>query len=226
MKAIVVLLWVFLLGGCMTAPNIHQFEPVAPQVMTQSPQLAVPASPANGAIYQAGQTLRLFEDRTARHPGDILTVRLVESTNASKSANSAVDKSSSTSLPNPLIFGELGALGANDLQVEIEGNRDFSGGGQSNQSNSLNGQISAVVTHVYPNGNLAIRGEKMLTLNQGEEYVQLAGMVRPDDIAPDNSILSTQVADAKITYGGTGAMADANATGWLQRFFLSPLWPL
>jgi flagellar L-ring protein precursor FlgH len=225
MKAIVVLLFVFLLGGCMTVPNVHQFEPVAPQVMAQ-PLPAGPVVPANGAIYQAGQALRLFEDRTARHPGDILTVYLVERTNASKSANSAVDKSSSTNLPNPLLFGQLGALGANDLQMEIEGNRDFSGGGQSNQSNSLNGQIAAVVTHVYPNGNMVIRGEKMLTLNQGEEYVQLAGMVRPDDIAPDNSILSTQVADAKITYGGTGAMADANATGWLQRFFLSPLWPL
>jgi flagellar L-ring protein precursor FlgH len=224
MKAIVVLFSMFLLYGCMTVPNVHQFEPVAPQVMAQSLP-AAPVIPANGAIYQADHGLHLFEDRTARRPGDILTVLLVERINASKSANSAVDKSSTTSLPNPLLFGQLGALGANDLQVDIEGSRDFSGGGQSNQSNSLNGQISAVVTHIYPNGNLGIRGEKMLTLNQGEEYVQLAGMVRPDDIAPDNSVLSTQVADAKITYGGTGALADANASGWLQRFFLSPLWP-
>lgn len=223
MKALAVFTGSILLWGCMTAPNVHDFEPVTPQVMAPSPQPAAVA--ANGAIYQSGQGLRLFEDRTASQVGDILTVYLVERTNASKSANSAVDKSSNTSLPNPLLFGELGALGYDNVEVEVGGSREFSGGGQSNQSNSLNGQISAVVTHVYPNGNLGIRGEKMLTLNQGEEYVEINGVVRTDDIAPDNSVLSTQVADAKITYGGTGALADSNATGWLQRFFLSPLWP-
>lgn len=223
MKAFAVLVASALLWGCMTVPNIHDFEPVTPQVMAPSPQPAPMA--ANGAIYQSGQALRLFEDRTASQVGDILSVLLVERTNASKSANSAVDKSSNTSLPNPLLFGEFGALGSRNVDVEVGGSREFTGGGQSNQSNSLNGQISAVVTHIYPNGNLGIRGEKMLILNQGEEYVEINGVVRPDDIAPDNSVLSTQVADAKITYGGTGALADSNANGWLQRFFLSPLWP-
>ncbi|HAS51981.1 MAG TPA: flagellar basal body L-ring protein, partial [Gammaproteobacteria bacterium] len=84
---------------------------------------------------------------------------------------------------------------------------------------------SAVVVGVYPNGNLAIRGEKMLTLNQGEEMVQISGVIRPEDIKADNSILSSQVADAKITYAGNGSLADANTIGWLGRFFLSPLFP-
>ena len=78
---------------------------------------------------------------------------------------------------------------------------------------------------LYPNGNLAIRGEKMLTLNQGEEVVQISGVIRPEDIQADNSIFSSQVADAKITYAGNGALADANTIGWLGRFFLSALFP-
>jgi flagellar L-ring protein precursor FlgH len=65
----------------------------------------------------------------------------------------------------------------------------------------------------------------MLILNQGEEVVQISGVIRPEDIAGDNSIPSSRVADARITYAGNGALADANTIGWFGRFFLSPLWP-
>jgi len=70
-----------------------------------------------------------------------------------------------------------------------------------------------------------VRGEKFLTLNKGDEFVRLSGIVRPTDIKADNSVLSTQIADAQITYSGGGQVADSNTMGWLARFFLSALWP-
>ena len=117
------------------------------------------------------------------------------------------------------------SAGSVTLENTANGDRKLGGEGSSDQSNSLTGDISAVVIGVYPNGNLAIRGEKMLTLNQGEEVVQISGVIRPEDIAGDNSVPSSRVADAKITYAGNGVLADANTVGWLGRFFLSPLWP-
>ena len=78
---------------------------------------------------------------------------------------------------------------------------------------------------MLPNGILAIRGEKWITLNQGDELIRISGLVRTDDIGPDNTVLSTRVADARITYSGTGAFANASQPGWLNQFFLSPLWP-
>jgi flagellar L-ring protein precursor FlgH len=81
------------------------------------------------------------------------------------------------------------------------------------------------VADVLPNGIIAVRGEKWLTLNSGDELVRIAGLVRADDIATDNTVSSTRVADARITYSGTGAFADASQPGWFDRFFLSPLFP-
>lgn len=218
-----------LLSGCSGLAPQYDFKPVTPQVM----DLTDPARPgpaASGAIYQANRDMRLFEDRTARRVGDTVVIRLVESTAATKSATTNVNKSSNIQLENPILFGaSFGnpalAASKNNYATTISGERELGGEGASDQSNSLTGNLSAVVVGVYPNGNLAIRGEKMLTLNQGEEVVQISGVIRPEDIAGDNSILSSQVADAKITYAGNGALADANTISWLGRFFLSPLWP-
>ncbi len=218
-----------LLSGCSGLAPQYDFKPVTPQVMDLTDP-ARPAPAASGSIYQANRDMRLFEDRTARRVGDTVVIRLVESTAATKSATTNVNKSSNIQLENPILFGaSLGnpalAASKNNYATTISGERELGGEGASDQSNSLTGNLSAVVVGVYPNGNLAIRGEKMLTLNQGEEVVQISGVIRPEDIAGDNSILSSQVADAKITYAGNGALADANTISWLGRFFLSPLWP-
>lgn len=211
-----------LLSGCTGIVNQHRFTPVAPHAFPEEPPAP---SMATGAIYQVHRDMRLFEDRTARRVGDTLTIRLVERTIASKRASTNVAKNSEINLANPVLFGNPVSVGSTTLEAEVEGSRTHSGEGASDQSNSLTGQVTAVVVGIYPNGNLIIRGEKMLTLNQGEEFVQISGVVRPDDIRADNTVLSTQVADAQITYAGKGALADANAPGWLGRFFLSPLWP-
>ena len=82
------------------------------------------------------------------------------------------------------------------------------------------------VADVLPNGNLVIRGEKRLNLNQGNEYVKISGIVRPTDVTASNTVPSTKVADATIVYSADGANADANKVGWLSRFFLSAVFPL
>ncbi|MCC8993897.1 MAG: flagellar basal body L-ring protein FlgH [Candidatus Contendobacter sp.] len=229
MNRIAALAVILLLSGCSGLAPQYDFKPVTPKVMTLNDP-ADPGPRSSGAIYQAGNDMRLFEDRTARRVGDTVVIRLVENTQASKSASTSADKNSDIDLANPIIFGaSFGnpALAAvkNDYATTISGERKLSGEGASDQSNSLTGDVSAVVVGVYPNGNMAIRGEKMLTLNQGEEVVQISGVIRPEDISSNNIITSNRVADAKITYAGNGVLADANTAGWLSRFFLSPLWP-
>lgn len=213
-----------LLSGCSGLAPHYEFKPVTPRVMAPTDPVDQGAQ-QSGTIYRAGADMRLFEDRTARRVGDTVVIRLTEKTVATKSANTTAKKKSEIDIQNPTLFGTPFSAGSATLENTANGDRKLGGEGSSDQSNSLTGDISAVVIGVYPNGNLAIRGEKMLTLNQGEEVVQISGVIRPEDIAGDNSVPSSRVADAKITYAGNGVLADANTVGWLGRFFLSPLWP-
>ena len=111
------------------------------------------------------------------------------------------------------------------MQTSMSSSHSFKGTGGANQSNSLTGDISVTVVEVLPNGNLKIRGEKRVTMNDGSEYIRLSGLVRPQDITVDNTIPSTQVADPTIMYTGDGSVSDSSKIGWFARFFLSPLFP-
>jgi len=108
--------------------------------------------------------------------------------------------------------------------VAMGGNSTFNGHGQTAQSNSLVGEISVVVSEILPNGNMRVRGEKLLHINRGNETIRISGIVRPVDIGSDNRVASTRVADAQIDYVGRGEISRASRQGWLQRFFsiLSP----
>ncbi len=111
------------------------------------------------------------------------------------------------------------------LKNSASGERSFDGKGQSAQSNRLQGSVTVTVIQRLPNGNMVVQGQKQLRLNQGDELVQIQGIVRAADIAPDNTIPSSRVADARIAYGGRGAAAQSNAMGWFGRFFNSALSP-
>ncbi|MBD3619596.1 MAG: flagellar basal body L-ring protein FlgH [Chromatiales bacterium] len=219
--ALLLLPLALLASGCSTM-NARMDEPKLsrPQVAEQ------PAPEANGSIYQARQSMFLYEDARARNVGDILTVVLVERTQASKSASTSTSKDSSVGMAAPSIFGEpITRNGRAILSADIEGSRSFDGEGGSSQRNQLDGAITVVVVDVLPNGNLVVEGEKWIGINQGEEQIKVTGVVRPQDIQNDNSVISTKLGNANIAYRGKGALADANAQGWLSRFFNSPIWP-
>jgi flagellar L-ring protein precursor FlgH len=217
---------VSLLQACATMRKDEaSYAPTRPQ-----PEMLAPAT--QGAIFQAGREISLFEDAKARRVGDIITVVLVEQTTASKKADTNTSKKQDTELDNPTILGAPLSFnmpgGSNrdlNLGTTLTGSRSFAGSGDSSQSNKLQGNVTVTVAEVLSNGNLLVRGEKRLTINQGDEYIRLSGIVRPTDIGPDNTVLSTSVADAKISYVGKGTLDDSNSSGWLASFFNSKWWP-
>jgi flagellar L-ring protein precursor FlgH len=208
------------LTGCQTAPK----PPKQDDSLSWAMEPAPPAS--NGAIYQVGRDVALFENPVARRIGDTVTIVLDEATAAKKSATTTTTKNTSNTLPGMTLLGSPVTLhGTPLLSNNINDASKFNGEGDSAQSNSLTGYVTTTVVRVLPNGNLLIRGEKQIWINQGSEFVRMEGVIRPIDLAPDNSISSHKVAGARISYGGKGALADVNSQGWLSRFFNSPWTP-
>ena len=211
---------VLLLGGCVTKapkPDNPYFAPIP----AQSYQ-TVPA--ANGSIYQAATSVDLYGAGRAYRVGDVITVTLSEKTQSSKTAKTDVDKSNELSLPQPELFGRGISAFGNPLSLSAQTDSAFASEGTSDMSNSLSGSITVTVHEVRPNGILLVKGEKWLTLNQGDEYIRVSGMVRARDIEANNTVSSTKLADARIAYSGTGAVHDSNVMGWLGKFFISPFW--
>ena len=191
---------------------------------------AVPAEPLEtsdtGGIYRTETSMDLFMDLRARAVGDILTIQLVERTDASKDSSSSTSKGTDLNTGLPIIAGRPVTVGGTQvLNNEIQSETSFAGEADATQSNRLDGSITVTVADRLPNGNLFVRGEKWITLNQGEEFIRFSGIVRPVDIGPNNSIPSTKVADAKIAYSGKGTLADSSEPGWLAKFFNSPWFP-
>jgi flagellar L-ring protein precursor FlgH len=218
------LLATVLLAGCSTLHHEKKDQKDDDDGLGWTQEPVAPAN--NGAIYQVGRDVDLFENPIARHIGDVVTIVLSEATNAQKSATTKTQKSTSNTLPGVSLFGSPVTIhGAQVLSGNVNDASKFDGEGNSAQSNSLTGYITATVAKVLPNGNLYIKGEKKIWINQGQENVVLSGVIRPIDLAPDNSIPSSRVANARISYGGKGAINDANAAGWLSRFFNSPWTP-
>ncbi|HKR36144.1 MAG TPA: flagellar basal body L-ring protein FlgH [Steroidobacteraceae bacterium] len=207
------------LAGCVSKPR-------EPDYSATWPEPPPTAAQANGAIYQEGHDVALFENSVARRVGDTLTIRLNERTNASKSSTTSTSKATNIDMPGPIIAGRpVTVNGTEILSASVDNKSQFDGEGASTQSNRLEGDLSVTVAQRLPNGNLLVRGQKWISINQGQEYVRIQGIVRPIDIDPDNSISSLKVADAMIAYGGKGALANANSPGLLARFFNLPFLP-
>lgn len=163
-------------------------------------------------------------------------MNLEEQTAAEKETETIIKKNNSNSITNPTVFGTtpefdlpsflpLANTDDNNLDFSLGSTHDFKGQGDSDQSNKLTGDISVSVVEVLPNGNLVVRGEKVITINQGNEYIRISGMISPRDIDANNSISSKRIADAQISYVGDGPTNDANVVGWLSRFFVSAIMP-
>lgn len=206
------------LQGCAaiqaTPPSaVHQPMSVRPEAMATAPA-------ANGAIYQTVQARPLFEDRRARRIGDTITINLVERNTAQKSANAnATRNGNMTAGIGPI--NRLPLKGLNGLELEAEAESDFNGKGAAAANNVFNGTITVTVIDVYPNGNLLVSGEKMVAINQGNEFIRFSGVINPNNVTTANTVQSTQVADARIEYRGSGFIDESNTMGWLQRFFVA-----
>lgn len=229
-----IILVVFGLSGCshFDRPNDPNYAPVHPAYKPTP-------GPHHGSVYHAGTGLSLYEDIKALHVGDIITVVLSEQTSGTKSGETKFDKNSDATIANPTVFSAspefsfhkslpipLDTTDHLNLQTAINADRSFDGSSDSSQANKLTGTITVTVDQVYPNGNLLVKGEKWITINHGEEFIRLSGIIRPEDINPDNTIMSNKIADARITYSGTGSLQNATKPGWLTRLISHWLFPI
>lgn len=217
-----------ILQGCSSTPErleAFSYEPSYPMNLAQPPQ------PMNGSLYQSAYAMTLFDDARAHRVGDIITIVLIEKFNANKKDEASFNRSNQADfgVSNPLNF--LGrspadissALGSGGIGFGSQ--NSFNGNSDIKQNSSISGSVAVTVVEVIPNGNLVVRGEKWLTVHDGEEVIRFAGIVRPQDIKPDNTIDSTKVADVRLIYRDTGIAGDTARPGPVTRF-LSKFWPL
>jgi flagellar L-ring protein precursor FlgH len=215
-----------LLGGC------EVLNPPAPgKDINYAPTYPTTPDPkelhkVNGAIYNSETAVSLYETSRARRVGDILTVVLVENTNATQNAKTTQTKNDQEMMANPVFLGRPISLGGGySMDMSLSNNRAFTGEGKTTQYNQLAGKLSVTVAKVFSNGNLMVQGEKWVRVGQAKEYVQVSGIVRPRDIGTDNAISSDRIANARISYGGVGQIDATNAQGWFSRFIWGPLAP-
>ena len=208
------------LQGCATTPQaLADFEPIV------RPVAPTPPIYNNGSLFQP-RSISLYEDPKPYRIGDVLTIILQESTSASKSAETSSKKEDSLNIASPTIFGAVPTFKGKSLfEMNVVPEREFTGEADSTQSNSLTGEITVTVVDILPNDNLVVQGEKWFILNQGKEYIRIAGVIRPLDVKPDNTLLSSKLADAQIAYSGEGFLADANNQGWFAQFLNGKWWP-
>ncbi len=213
------------LTGCQSTPELAA-QPNDPFYAPIIPAVPEQAVAQDGSLFHPTSAQSLYSDVKARRVGDIITVVLLERTSASKSATNDSSRESEVRV-NPIsgLGGQPVTINGQSINLGMSSSNEFNGAAQANQSNSLAGNISVTVTQVLANNNLVVRGEKWLTLNNGNEYIRLTGVVRPADISPANEIQSSKVANARISYSGTGTFASAQQRGLLNRFFSASWWP-
>ncbi len=212
-------------SGCTSVPFEEDVFPNDPDY-APVPASSLRAAPSiNGSLYKSNYSLSLFSDQQATQVGDIITVIFDEQYNSSKSAETQSKKDSSNSSTPTSILGTVPGWRNLGLDIDLDHSRSFKGSGDADRSNSLSGTISVTVSDILPSGVLQIRGEKWLTLSEGDEYIRIVGLIRPQDITPQNTVMSSKVADARIKFGGRGNLNNATKEGWFGRMTNSAWWP-
>ncbi len=217
------------LTGCSTAPERMQkfsYEPAYPVNMTAQPK------PKNGSLFQENQSqnMTLFDDARAHRVGDIITINLIEKFKAKKKDESKFSRNNDVDPGGVTVFGRTDSQILQEAAglftpLKVTGSKTaFQGKSDVKQDSSISGKIAVMVTEVLPNGNLVVRGEKWITVSDGEEVVRFAGIIRPQDIQPDNTIDSTKVADVRLIYQDTGYTGDVTRPGAVQKWF-AKYWP-
>jgi len=229
------------LSACSGIPSLLKNESTlqpAPQRPPQdSPQVASEVS-AHGSLWRAQGYRSLFKDLRARQVGDLVTVNIVETSKGKKKAETKTSRASSidagisntlgweTKIKNLTSLGNAKVRAAFDNEAMFRANMQnaHTGTGETNRDETMTASITAVVIDVTPEGNLFIRGTREVRLNNETQFITLTGFVRPEDISPDNTVLSSYVGDARIAYTGSGAVSDKQRPGWLMRL-VDFVWP-
>lgn len=227
-SAAVLLLGSALLHGCTLVEP--QTTPVDLQVHRQPPPSPPTPTPRyEGSLFvgESGRSL-LFVDRKARQVNDIVTIRIVEVATASGRATTGTSRDSSITGQLTGLFGAERSLqnAGVPLASAVAGGlaNSYDGQGATTRSNSVTATITAVIREVFPNNNLYLEGYKEVIINNERQHILLSGVIRPEDIAPDNSIRSDQIADVRMVYSGRGAVSDKQRPGWAGRI-LDFVWP-
>jgi flagellar L-ring protein precursor FlgH len=214
-----IIIFVFLLAGCAQHNEDLKgidFEPMYPQDMP-----LMETNNQSGTIFNAAKGNLFSMESKAQVVGDIITVAFAESFQATKSQNAATSRSLDNSVTLPGVADLIlpSRTNAADLSARLKAGSEnsFAGSGSSAQSNSLTGQVSVHVVRVFRNGNLEILGQKKLTLNNGDEYIRVHGIVRPQDIDAENVVSSDRIANANIQYIGAGDIAESSKKGWYSK---------
>jgi len=159
-----------------------------------------------------------------------LTVLVSENTNATRSLGTKKSKKSDHKTSLAAVFGYETSLSSKNpnfkptTALDISDEKNFDGSGSTNNSDLLTASVTAVITYLYPNGNMKVVGRRQVTINHQPQELTFTGIVRPVDISPDNTISSSKVAQAVISYGGGGELATVAHEGWFSRT-LDQVWP-
>ncbi|MGK7345395.1 MAG: flagellar basal body L-ring protein FlgH [Candidatus Nitrospinota bacterium M3_3B_026] len=196
------------LSACATTPPERPEVEAPPEKQTYQ----------KGSLWPGGgKKNMLFADNKASRVGDIVTVHVVEKTTAINKSNTTDEHSVNNSL-------KLDTGAASPTEMELGGGVKFKGAGQTGRSDQLSATVSCIVREVMANGNLVIEGQRRMKINDEEQYIIVRGIARPDDITYNNTLLSSQMANADITYTGAGGMDGGRRPNWLARV-LGSLWP-
>lgn len=226
-----------LLSGC-AAPSALPSKAPADQSNANARQTPDrPAIPTmshhqtSGSLWtDNGALTTMFINAKARNVGDIVTIKIVETSSASNKATTDTDRSSSLGIGLTSFFNLEDQISASDkffnpfAPVQSEYSSDFAGSGATARSGELSAYITARIIQILPNGNLIIEGNREVRINHENQVITLTGVVRPRDISAQNIIQSTYIADAKISYSGSGIINEQQRPGWLTRI-LDRVWP-
>lgn len=216
-------------SGCVTTPTKQQPRPEEEMARSMPQPSYEKNQPPEGSLYNQN-SMNLYKDNRAQDIGDIIMVEIVETSSGSKNAETTTERESEISgdLTSLFSFDKWMMLKNNDITgaktLEASLANDFEGTGETSRDSSVTATISARVIDKTVNGNLKIRGRRKITVNNETQHIILSGLVRPTDVSADNSIQSSQIADARIDYTGTGVLSEKQQPGWFARG-IDILWP-
>ena len=226
MRLILILLMTTVLGACASKPPLEENSDFAPIRPIEPAADALPT----GSILGNSMHMSLFQGQRQWRVGDIITVVLNESTQASRNSSLVTERKATNDALSSSWTNAL--LSPNGFWGDVRGDIDLTaaeigseGVGAAAQANALSGVITAMVAEVLPNGNLIVEGRKQLSLTEGAEFIQIRGVVRARDVQPDNTVSSMRMAQAQISYRGTGNLAESTQPGWITQL-LFKYWPL